>query len=417
MKDRLFNRHFGLLWFGQAVSQLGNGAGFIATMWWIQSRTGSAAAIGTLALIQTLVAVLLSPFAGVVVDRLDRKAIIVGTDAIRGLVYAFFAYHAFRGTLTLPILYVGAGINSACAQFFGPAVGASVPLLVAKSRLHQANSLRQMTDQIASIFSYGLGGLLVVWLGVPLLLLVDAVTFILSALSELFIVIPRVTTKVTLTAKLFMDDLKDGIAYARSNGVLFRLLQILVFVNFCFVPFFLLLPKYVAEHLQAGSHVYGYITSAQMLGMLAGTTLLATTKIAARYPWLMRWGIALQALGFLVSPLLPRYIWGAQLVVYALFGFLNSVINIIFFTTLQRKVPQVYMGKTLSLVTAMVMGAQPVASALSGYLADRISLPVIFVGAALLGIISNLFLITIPGLIEFFDVQPVQEQSPRALTQ
>lgn len=105
---------------------------------------------------------------------------------------------------------------------------------------------------------------------------------------------------------------------------------------------------------------------------------------------------------------------GLQLVVYGLFGVLNSVINIVFFTALQRKVKQEYMGKILALVNAMVLAAQPVASALSGLLADQISIVAIFIGAALLGVLSNIRLLSIPGYMSFFVEEDREIMRPAA---
>lgn len=405
MKARLWGRDFTLLWLGQMVSHLGNGAGVIATMWWVQSNNGSALALGVLAATKTMVAVLLSPFAGVVVDRLNRKRVIVSTDVLRGLVYLVFAYHAYQGSLTMSILCIGSIINSACAQFFSPAIGASIPLVVPGEKLQQANSLRKITDQTSSTISYALGGVLIAVLGIPGLLLADGCSFLLSAVSEAFIVIPQVTTSAGLTTKVFFDDLKAGIDFARSDLVLFRLLTVVVSMSFCFVPFTLLLPMLVTEHLGADSTAFGYITSAQMAGMLLGALLIFTAKAQRCQLWLMKWGIAIQATAFAVSPLVPGKLWAALLPIYGLSGFVNSCVNITFLTAVQRNTPQEYMGKMLSLVNAMVAGAQPLASALGGYLADSLGLVTVFAGCAVLGIATNLYFLAIPGVMSYFGVE------------
>lgn len=401
MTTKLFTRDFTLLWLGQAVSALGNGAGVIATMWWVQSTTGSAIALGMLALTKALVAVLFGPLAGVCVDRTDRKTIIVVTDLVRGCVYVFFAYCAYSGTLNFTIICVGSALSSACAQFFSPAVGATVPLLVPTERLQQANSVRRLTDQISSVFSYCLGGILLAWLGVPLLLLVDGCSFILSAVSETFIEIPPISCKPTLTMKSFMLDLKAGFAYVHADATLWRLLEVVVLTSFCFIPFVLLLPKLVEEQIGAGSDVFGYITAAQMLGMACGTLLILATNAPVKWPWLIRWGIGLPAIVFIITQIMPKRLWGLQLAVYAIFGFFNTIISISLFTSLQQRVSQQYLGKTLSLVNTMSAAAQPFANALSGYLADTIGLTAVFIGAGLLGIFSNYRFLAIPGVIHY----------------
>jgi MFS family permease len=403
MRKTVFSKDFILLWLGQAVSQLGNGAGFIAIMWWVQVETGSAVALGTLAMVQTLTGFLLSPLAGVVVDRLNRKHIIVMADLIRGLIYCFFAYAVWHKMLTLPMVLMGAAVNSACDQFFNPAVAAAVPQIVAKEFLDKANSLRQMTTNVISILGYTLGGVLVAILGIPMLLLIDGVSYLSSAFSEMFIHIPSVREKVKMNLKLFITDLKDGFLYIKKNTVLYKIIQVIGVINFCFVPFFVLLPKYVEEHLQAGSQVYGYITAAQMLGMFVGALLLTLVPGFRKNIWLVKYGIGIQATFLFVAPLIPGSLWQAQLVIFAVFGMINAVINIQFFTTLQKNVDPVFMGKVFSLVYAMSLGLQPVASALSGVLTEVVGITTIYMGAAVLAILSNVMLVRVPNLDTFFD--------------
>jgi len=112
-----FNKDFFLLWLGRSISQMGDGAGFIAVMWWIQAELGSPVALGTLAMAKGLTATILSPFAGVLADRLDRKKIIVWGDVVRGLINIYLGYMAVSGTLTLVPLIILSCVAVACGQF------------------------------------------------------------------------------------------------------------------------------------------------------------------------------------------------------------------------------------------------------------------------------------------------------------
>lgn len=154
---KLFNRNFVLLWLGQAVSQLANGAGYIAVIWWIQVETGSALALGTLAASQMMVAVLLGPFAGALADRWNRKSIIVVTDATRGGIYSFLAYLVWHESLSLPVLYLLMIMNAICREFFDPAIGAALPALVPDSELARANSLNRISSSAVNIGLLGTG--------------------------------------------------------------------------------------------------------------------------------------------------------------------------------------------------------------------------------------------------------------------
>lgn len=417
MDKKLFNKDFTLLWLGQTVSQLGNGAGVIGLLWWVQVNTGSALALGTLAMIQTLISVGIGPFAGALVDRLDRKFIIVITDFIRGINYCVLAWLAATNQLSLPIVFALAGFNSVCSQFFGPAISASIPRLVPNERLEQANSLNQVSVSLVNILGYAAGGILVALLGVPALLLANGISFVISAFSELFIHIPPVhKDKQKLTARLFAADLKEGLAYVMGNKVLFRVMQVAMVLNLFSAPIFILLPKFVAEHLGADSAVFGYLLSAQMAGALLAMLLMSATPLVRKNLWLVRWGLVLAGLLTISLILLPRELVYLHVAVFGLLGVVNSVVNVYFGTVLQRATRPEHMGKVFGLLTTMSQGLQPLSQGLSGLAADFIRLPIIYgicggfvsLGGTQFGLL--------PGIMGFLkgEAMPQEEVSPQA---
>ncbi len=414
MKNTFFNRNFVLLWLGEAVSQLGAGVGYIATLWWVQTTTGSALALGTLATVSGLVGLALSPLAGVLVDRWNRKWIIVGTDMVRGLINCYLAWAVWNDSLTLPVLFLCAAIKSACAQFFTPAVMACIPQLVENKHLEKANSLRQMMQNITNMLGYALGGLLVAFLGIPALLLLNGLAFLGSAVSEVFISLPAVTKVSNLTIKSFFSDLSGGLAYVRRDPTLYGIMQVIIVINFAFVPFYMLLPKFVGDYLHAGSDVLGLISSSQTAGMLLGAVLLSLTSLVKQNSWIVRWGLSISALALMLSPLARGSMWPAQLFLYGVAGATTSIVNILFFSSLQRRTDPSYMGKVFSLVNAMALGLQPLASALSGYLADRHSIVLIYAAFGCLAMLGNIRMFAIPGINAYLGISGRRELAQRA---
>lgn len=410
MKQKLFNRDFTLLWLGQSVSQMGNGAGFIALMWWIQTTTGSAVALGTLAMVQTLVGVAAGPFAGAIVDRLDRKSIIVLTDCIRGLTNLALGWLALTGQLTMPMVYGIAALNALCGQFFGPAISASIPTLVPNDKLEKANSLNQVTATMVNIIGFAVGGVIVATLGVPLLLFLNGSSFLISAISELFIRIPKlVREKAVLSAALFIRDIKEGFIFVRKSPVLFRILQVAMLLNFFGAPFFILLPKFVNEHMGAGSEVYGYLLSAQMVGALVAIIVLSTTSLIQKNLWIVRWSLVGQATALLALPFLPGAFWGIHASLFIIMGIMNSIVNIYFSTLMQRATPPEYMGKVFGLVGTMCQALQPASQGLTGIVAEVVRIPVIYtVSTIALGLGGAQFA-TIPGLTGFLSAKKNEE--------
>ncbi len=374
-----FNRHFFLLWLGRSVSQLGDGAGFIAVMWWVQAETGSALALGTLAAAKGLTATLAAPLAGVLADRLDRKKIIVGTDLIRGVIYLALGSLAWTGSLTLSVLIGLSCLSVVCGQLFFPAVGAAVPLLVPRERLERANALNEISGQIVRVAGFSAGGIMVALFGVPALLLINGMSFLLSAVSEMFIFIPRVERESEpWSAGLFIQDFREALLYLRENRVLVRILSVAMALNFFFAPIFVLLPIFVSDHLNADSAVYGYLLSANMLGAVLATLMLSVTEWVQGNLWAVKWGIAIQSALMFLLLLLPAGMWVGHLAVFLVVGLFNAVVNIYFQTLLQRMTRPDFIGKMFGLVNTATGALQPAAQGLAGAAASVFSVPAIF---------------------------------------
>ncbi|MHC4500988.1 MAG: MFS transporter, partial [Planctomycetota bacterium] len=192
---RLLNKNFVLLWQGQLVSQLGTQAYAIAMMFWIKHQTGSATLMGLIMMVSQLPAVLLGPIGGAYADRHSRKLIIVLCDLVNGvvvLVLAAILFMASDGTdIVIAALFTVGIITSAVGAYFRPAVGAAIPDIVPTDKVAAANSMNQVSVQGATLLGQGAGGVLYRILGAPILFLVDGLTYIFSAVSEMFITIPQ----------------------------------------------------------------------------------------------------------------------------------------------------------------------------------------------------------------------------------
>lgn len=403
MEKKLFNKDFILLWLGMAVSQLGVGAGNIGLMWWIQSTTGSALLLGSMAMVRTLVSVLLSPFSGVVADRFDKKAIIVLGDVVRGLIYGVLAFLVYTEQLTpLVLLSLIAG-SAVCNTFFNPAVTASVPLLVSHSDLPRANSLQQITSNLVTIGGYAAGGILVALLGVPLLLAVNAAAFLLSALSEMFVYIPRITAEVGFKSRQFILDLKEGFNYARQNQVLIEMMKVASVLNFVVAPMFILLPKFVQETLGAEAALYGYLLAAFTVGNLLASLVIALTKIVERNLWLVIHSITPQALAMIVVALMPTNWHAIRIPLFLFMGFLNGVVNIYFGALVQRTTAPEQLGRISGLINTMSGALQPLSQGLTGFLGGLVSVPIIYVVSGSLEAICGVRFSSIPNLDTYLE--------------
>ena len=185
---KLLNRDFLLLWQGQFVSQAGSQAFLIAMMYWTMEASGSATLMGLLLTLSTLPGVVLGPLAGTFVDRHSRKNTIVVSDILSGLCVLGVAALHFQGVgprVLIAALLVASGLIGAIQAFFRPAITAAIPDIVSTERLQGANSLYMLSGQLSTILGQGAGGLIYATLGAPVLFLIDGVSYLFSAASEI----------------------------------------------------------------------------------------------------------------------------------------------------------------------------------------------------------------------------------------
>ncbi len=163
--DLFKNRNFRMLWASQAVSQIGDGLTKVALLWFVYQLTGSALKMTIIGLLQTIPPLVLSPIVGVYLDRLPKKPVMVILDVIRAFLIALIPVLYVFNALTLEVLFILVFFTAIFSTAFGPALAASLPLLVKPSELMSANSLLQSTTNVGILIGPAICGVLIAWLG------------------------------------------------------------------------------------------------------------------------------------------------------------------------------------------------------------------------------------------------------------
>ena len=188
---RLFNRNILLLIQGQAVSLFGSQAFYIAITFWIKHVSNSPALMGTYLMVTGLPAILLGPVAGTVADRYGRRWILVVCDLICAITMialaALLLSSGRTGTDTLAWVFAASIVLSVCGCFFQPAINSMIPDLVPTTSLMRANSALGAISQLVIFAGKALGGILLRVLGAPLMFLLDGLSYLFSAITELFV--------------------------------------------------------------------------------------------------------------------------------------------------------------------------------------------------------------------------------------
>lgn len=420
---RLFNRDFVLLWQGQLVSRLGDQAFLIAMMFWTKEATGSASVMGLLMMLSALPGALLSPVGGTFADRHSRYRIILGADLVRGVsVLALGLLVLWRPEETgwiLTGLFAVAVLGGTVKAVFQPAIAAAMPDLVPRERLATANSLRQLSAQVAVFLGQALGGVLYRLLGAPLLFLADGISYLLSAASEGFIRIPQTLPEASrgwrVVVAVYLRDTREGFVWVWRRTGMRTFLLVASAINFFAMPVFVLLPFYVTDQLGRGAEWYGFLLAVVGAGSVVGYLLVGSLRLSGAgrrrlaLLALPATGVALGLVGWVESEVLA-------LLLFFVTGLTTGMINILILTLFQLAAPGEIRGRVLGLVVAISSAMVPLGMGLGGLAGDLTGkdLPLLFgaCGTAILGV--SLWGSLRPGLREFLGQEASEGGSSEA---
>lgn len=385
-----FNKNFWLFAVGRFVSQLGWAVQDVALPLYVLDQTKSGSMMSLFIIAEILPRALLSPIAGVVGDRYNRKNLMVWLDIVRGLL--LFAVIGF-GLLGIRELLVVQILMSIMGTFFGAATGAMYPDLVTKEELASANSLLQSFGVVARIIGPALGGIIYAFGGIKLAILINAISFFGSGLFEAFIRYEWTSRKIESLGEV-VEDLKEGISFLRSSTYLKVLLSYALFINFLLNPVFAVALPYVYRvELAFSSQWFGFLQTAFMVGMLAGNVLIMA-KLGNKAENFLFKGLFVQlglvlVLAFLISPLVALStgeLFAIFMTLNVVDGVFNALINVPIVTKVQKAIPSELRGRIFSVFDLIVGAIIPAGMAVVGTALDYIPAWVMFLVSGTLGI-------------------------------
>jgi DHA3 family macrolide efflux protein-like MFS transporter len=395
---KLWTRNFFILWQSQLVSTLGDAAYSIALGFWVLSATGSTALMGTLMAASTLPGVLVSPFAGVLIDRYNRKLLLIMMDMLRGISIVTLSIAAFNGFISVWMVFLTGILLSICGAVFRPGVNSSVPDMVPKDRLTSANSMFAIVSTGSNMFGNVAGGFLFQLLGAPFLFLFNGLSYIFSGSSILFVKIPKHKKE---EKKHFFKDMRDGFQFMWEMKGLRYLLLIAAIVNFLsFIAIVLFLP-YFENNPELGPGKYGIAMACFMGGAMAGFLVSSTISIPIkrRLDYLIL-SNGISNLCLIISAYQPRFVSMAFFILVG--GFFNAIVNVVLMTTVQSAAPQEMRGKVMAFMSMITQSMTPFAMALGGLLASYFPIRTIISTSLLLVIATVTPFYFIRSLKEFF---------------
>ena len=391
MSRKLWNKDFILMLQGNAVSAIGDVLYSVAIGYWVYEKTGSSALMGIMSSISMFMVMFVSPFSGSIVDKCSRKAIIVGMDALRGLIMLIVGALAFTDKLSVPIVLAAAFLASACSVFFSPAVSTLMLDIIPHDDMVRGQSVHSGITSFINLVGKALSGALVAFLGVPLIIVINGISYLFSAATEVFIHVPKTVqqgAKVTVSG--ILRDFGLAIREIFGNRFLQLFVPCALILNLLGAgPMTLMLPFCLEKGFTVD--MYGYLMSVETAASLICVSLLGIIKLKPKARYYM------MAAGFLIS--IPIYILAylsrhyiLMCVLLFLGAFTNCIGNAVFNASLMLALPEENRGAIIGFVSAASTGGCALSAVIFGVLGDVFPLYLVFVTGNLLTIPPMLYL-------------------------
>jgi DHA3 family macrolide efflux protein-like MFS transporter len=363
------NRTFVSIWLGRTISCVGDGFHNVALGLWVLQTTGSAMAMASIMMVRILASIFLGAIAGTVVDRVDRRRLMITTNVARFFLVGAIAYLVATPGAPFYLIITLSGLMAICGLFHGPAFQASLVNIVGKDHLPKAMGLVQMSETVALIIGPSLGGAIVALYGGWMALSGDAVSFLVAAVLVLIggtFASPRKEGEGKVS---FWKDMQEGFAYIRQHPFVKSIVIMGPALNFFGYALGLVFPVIAIKVWMANSYQFGVLEAAIPLGFTIGAGLIMALgkKLKNRGWWILGSQVVT---GLLAVIVFSRPTVGMALPIIPLIGLALAMCNVLLTVALQAEVPTAVQGRVFGTMTSLMNIASPLAMMVTGILAD-----------------------------------------------
>lgn len=391
------------IWSAQIFSLLGSGLVQFALIWWITQQTGSAAYLAMATLVAVLPEVLLSPFAGALVDRLNRRYVMIVADALIALFTLSLAVLFALNLVQVWHVFVVMFLRSLGSVFHWPAMQASTSLMVPEKHLSRVAGINQALRGSLNIVAPPLGALLMSVLKFYQVISVDVITAIIAITPLLFIRIPqpvRVDAGEVLTPKVVMRDVIEGFKYMKNWKGLLYLSFLAAMLNFLLAPAGTLSPLMVTQHFKAGVWELSMIESSMGIGVVLGGLVLGVWGGFKNRILTSLTGVVGIGLGVVIFGVAPANMFWLGLVGMIVMGFMNPIANGPLQAIMQSKVAPEMQGRVMGTTGSLCSAMMPLSMVIVAPVAEFLGLRVWYWVGGGLTILIGLAAFYIPSIME-----------------
>jgi DHA3 family macrolide efflux protein-like MFS transporter len=400
-------RSYLFFWAGQLASLLGSSIAQFVIIWWITLETESALYLSLASFLGLAPMVILAPFAGVFVDRWNRKALIFTADFLQALATVILIFMFWSGVIQIWHILMLTTIRGVLQAFHSPAVSAIIPIMIPKEKLSRMNGLNYLCSGAITLLGPIVAALtLTVW-KIYQILWIDMATFIVAFIPLVIVKIPPVRKKGERSS--FKGDFLEGFGFIRRAKGMLTLLILATALNFLLVPLSTLLPYYVKVDHSGGASELALVMAFFQGGILVGGLVMSVVKGFKKKMVAVAISLYVIFLGYALVALTPSQAFWFMAMSGTIMALCVPVANVTLQTIIQTVVPAEMQGRVNSVVMALASAATPVGMILSGAMVVFIRTANLFLACAIVGAL----IVTLSWL--FTDVKHVENLELSAL--
>src|SRR5262245_48939499 len=396
-------RPFLILWTGQSLSLVGSQAVQFALIWWLTETSGSATILATATLLGLLPPIVLGPVVGSLIDRWNRKTVMLAADGFVAAASLVLAGLFAAGIAEVPHVLALLFLRALGGAFHAPAMTASTTLMVPEKHLTRIQGLNQSMQGLLTIVGAPLGALLFAIFSMAGVMMVDVGTALLAIGPLLTIRVPRPTRSDATGRSSVWADTAAGFRYLVQRKGHATLIAMSALINALLVPAFSLLPLLVLQRLKGGAPELGWLTSAFGVGLIAGGAALGAwggfrKRIVTTLTGMAGLGLAVIAVG-----LTPVSAFWWAVVSMSCVGLIVPLINGPVFAILQATIAPDYQGRVFALVVSLAGAAAPLGLLVAAPVAEIVGVGAWYLAGGLACVAMGIAGFFVPALMGIED--------------
>ena len=397
-----WKRPFFTIWTSQAFSLFGSSLVQFALVWWITKSTGSATVLATATLVAMLPQIILGPFAGALVDRWNRRVVMMVADSAIALVSLGLAVMFLIGRAEVWQVFVVMTLRALGGAFHFPAMQASTSLMVPGDQLARIAGFNQMLGGLMGIIAPPVGALSLSLLSMGGVLMIDVATAAVAVTTLVFIPIPQPpnTAPAGTAPTSVWQEMAAGLRYVAGWPGLIALGTVAMLINFLLTPAFSLMPIMVTKYFGGSALELGSMESAFGAGVIAGGLLLGAWGGFKKKIYTTLIGVAGMGIGILLIGMAPASLLVIAIAGMVVTGLMNPIANGPLQAIFQASVAPEMQGRVFSLISTVTSLISPISLLVAGPIADLLGIQIWYWVAGFACLIMTIVMLFIPSLMQ-----------------